>query len=1280
MPVTLKSAFNVLPACQISCGTNEICINAVNNESNLQITSKDSVIIKNVQLSENVSGTVIEAANIVTSSDLCHGITGLTNNQSIQMENIEFTESASTSRCNISYDTYDGQTVSNASQLKTNIQCNNEITIMVWNIQGLGDKLVNCDFLKYISKYDVIIFLETMKLDSYIPNTGDFTYKHFQRRYQHPRARKPSGGIGILIKSSLFYRGVVTIVSNSDFSVWLRIKEDNLNEIYLAGVYIPPLDSTSTISSFKNNNAFHVIQEEITHFSEKGQIAICGDFNARTGLSSDYIKDLNEGSYDILNIIPSISIPKNEFPITNRYSIDQKINKYGKELLALCKTSNLRIMNGYFADDKNTGVFTCYTAQGKSLIDYLICDFEFYNKLQTFETQTLNTYSDHCALTFKVELAMKGTNQNPNHNNRKQKLNSKYYRYVFNQDFAVGLLTTINEIKCTAQLEKFIESVIADKGVNDAVSNIYSFIEIAISENFSKKYLKAPSDRFPRNEWFDDECKYLKRLANDFPKSNDINIEENFEQFMSLKKSYKATIQRKKRQYQSSIRNKLDSLQSKNPQDYWKMWDKLNKNNTCSAKSNISLECFENYFASIQSPPHEASSKFDFQFLKHVQNILDDACYSEQTEIFMTDQPICTSEVQFALKSLKLGKAPGIDGISNEFYKLLSNHLIEPLTTLFNYIFEKGVYPDRWSEGIIQPLHKKGGHNEPDNYRKLTLMACMGKIFESIINKRLIFQSEATDNNDPYQFGFSKGFRTSDNVFILDTLISYHRSKRKALFVTFIDFSKAFDFVNRTFLYYKMFKKGYGGRLIKIIESMFAKSNARVRWHGELGNNIDSTYGVLQGGIVSPKLFNLYLSDMCQYLDQGCGVTINDITYTHLLYADDLVLISETANGMNTLLKNLEFYCRKWHLIINSQKTKVLIFSKPSQTRISDNFKFVIENDELEVVDSYKYLGHVLSNSKNVHNEMYEHLGTQAQKAMFALKEKYKSTVGYLPPKLSMKMFDTLIMSILEYNSEIWFPLKEVEILEKIQMVFLKNMLGVRSKTSNLAVLADTGRFPLKVRQQISAIRYLERIKSNNCPSILLKNCYDIQNQLFQKSVNCWLSRLHKVTDSLGINLNDNVNKIICTFYDKTHQKMLADINNSNLNPKLRTYKLFKSDIRLEPYLNFNLPKYLYCNIARLRLSSHNLNIELGRHKRPYVPAENRLCNKCDLNKVEDEFHCMMICKKWQQIRIKLITEAVKYIEGFLVLDPSEQFTQILKNKNVDMIVAIGKFLHEAIN
>ena len=91
-------------------------------------------------------------------------------------------------------------------------------------------------------------------------------------------------------------------------------------------------------------------------------------------------------------------------------------------------------------------------------------------------------------------------------------------------------------------------------------------------------------------------------------------------------------------------------------------------------------------------------------------------------------------------------------------------------------------------------------------------------------------------------------------------------------------------------LHHKLFKIGFGGKLVKMIVSKFTKANARVRWNGEFGEQIDSTHGVLQGGIISPKLFNLFLADMCQHLDMSRGVKMPDTQFAHLLYADDLVL------------------------------------------------------------------------------------------------------------------------------------------------------------------------------------------------------------------------------------------------------------------------------------------------------------------------------------------------------------------------------------------------------
>ena len=155
----------------------------------------------------------------------------------------------------------------------------------------------------------------------------------------------------MLIRNSLYSNGKVTVIKISNFTVWLKIKQSSNTDIFLAGVYIPPLDSSSTISSFQDNNAFHLIQEEISHFNKRGTVAICGDFNARTGKLQDFLLTPGNDIIDMPGSLPITPEFPNNFPRHNRYSDDSKCNRYGKELIVLCKSSGMQIMNGYFMEN-----------------------------------------------------------------------------------------------------------------------------------------------------------------------------------------------------------------------------------------------------------------------------------------------------------------------------------------------------------------------------------------------------------------------------------------------------------------------------------------------------------------------------------------------------------------------------------------------------------------------------------------------------------------------------------------------------------------------------------------------------------------------------------------------------------------------------------------------------------------------------------------------------------------------------------------------------------------
>ena len=130
------------------------------------------------------------------------------------------------------------------------------------------------------------------------------------------------------------------------------------------------------------------------------------------------------------------------------------------------------------------------------------------------------------------------------------------------------------------------------------------------------------------------------------------------------------------------------------------------------------------------------------------------------------NSPITIEDIQKAIRKLKCKKAAGIDGIPAEFYKLGCNELLPALALVFNTIIANGEYPSSWATGIIHPVHKKADHNVPDNYRKVTVMHCIGKLFESVLNNKLFFLNNECNDNDPFQAGFRSNSRTTDKIYL----------------------------------------------------------------------------------------------------------------------------------------------------------------------------------------------------------------------------------------------------------------------------------------------------------------------------------------------------------------------------------------------------------------------------------------------------------------------------------------------------------------------------------
>ena len=292
---------------------------------------------------------------------------------------------------------------------------------------------------------------------------------------------------------------------------------------------------------------------------------------------------------------------------------------------------------------------------------------------------------------------------------------------------------------------------------------------------------------------------------------------------------------------------------------------------------------------------------------------------------------VTLNELQTTVRSLKSGKSVYLDGISNEVIKFGFSVLDKSFLHLYNTVLKCKVFPDLWAESLIIPLHKKGDTHDVNNYRGIMISSCVGKLFLKIMTKRIDTFMITNKKWCINQFGFKEDHRTEDSLFILQTIFkSYVERQNSKLYIAFVDFSKFFDKINRQYLRYKLLKYGITGPIYEVIKSMFEKTSYRVSIGDHVSPSFEGNNGVKQGCVISPLLSNIFQNDMheifgtveCEPINLG-SIAINSISW-----ADDLIIMSRSKSGLQKCLDNLQMYCDKWGLELNTNKTKTMVFSK----------------------------------------------------------------------------------------------------------------------------------------------------------------------------------------------------------------------------------------------------------------------------------------------------------------------------------------------------------------
>lgn len=1125
------------------------------------------------------------------------------------------------------------------------------LTIGAWNIDGLFSRIDNVRTSKLnfdsvcnlLSSFDIFCLTET---HCEVSDKIDLDKYHIEQNHRPRSLKAPHafGGLAVGVRLALF-KGITFFKPTHSEFMWFKVCKNFFGmqqDIYICNVYISPAGSSY---SLRRDDIFALIEKDIAKYSKQGNCILMGDFNARTCTQPDFVvndtcKYLNTHSNYVIDAHIS------------RKNLDTKgIDIHGKLLLDLCKGSGLRILNGRKFGDL-CGNYTCYNHWGNpSTIDYMLCHTDLYNDVDYFKVHDLMPSSIHCMISCCIKT---GWYVYDDIFSNDDKLHDIPEQYFWSSKSTELWKWAMSQPDILSEINAFSESTLRaysepENTVDECMDSFYNlFKSIRNKAGIKKISAHRPKSGCKKKKWYDQDCKTLfhnlKSLARSI-KAQPRNITL-VHDYRRLQKKYKNLLNSKKHMFRASIFKRLDEMESNDPQAFWKIYEDLCDSKKSSNQTPISPKQWWNHFLSLMNRNISHKNK-NFEDL--INNCLTDF---DNNDVNTLDYDITCSEVIEAALHLKRGKAPGIDGIRNEMLKAGISILAPALTALFNVILTQGYFPSAWRLSTLTVLHKKGDKNIPKNYRGIAVSSNLCKLFCLILYNRL--NMFTNDNNiiPSNQIGFRKGSRTSDHILVLKTLIDKYiqRAGKSYLYICFIDFSAAFDTVWRNALLYKLTQIGIGGQFLKTICSMYSSVSFAVKCNDKLTDSFNTSVGVKQGCVLSPIFFNIFLSDLPEIFDAECDpVNLNNASLSCLMYADDLIILSESASGLQCALDKLNSYCNKWKLLVNIDKSNVMIFNKSGH--IINNYKFIYDNCEIKITNEYCYLGIIFVPSGSFTKAMCR-LKDKALKAYFKIRENLFCDSS----KCSFKLFHSLIHPILSYGCEVWAPyllakLNDSNFLpicdklpgETLHIKLCKAILGVHKRSTNNAVRGELGSFPLLISMLSLAVKYWWKL-NDRC--VKGDNSLVIQGLIDNRKLSCFswssgLKRVFELINKLEIWVKPNIitgarfNDLIVTRLQHVYSSLWINQIN-NFQTKLRSYRLFKKSFDMENYaIMYN--RSSRAALCKLRISSHSLMIEKGRHLA--LSPEDRICQYCNMNEVEDEFHFVMKCTLYQDLRSKMFSD-----------------------------------------
>ena len=414
-----------------------------------------------------------------------------------------------------------------------------------------------------------------------------------------------------------------------------------------------------------------------------------------------------------------------------------------------------------------------------------------------------------------------------------------------------------------------------------------------------------------------------------------------------------------------------------------------------------------------------------------------------QVEDIREEEEILLTEVEYAIKELKKGKAPGADNIKAEQIQAGGEATAKMLHKMCNVILRTKEWPNQWTESVLITIPKKANTKKCSEHRTISLISHASKVMLKIIQKRLTPRIEEVLSES--QAGFRSGRSTTEQITTVRILNEKARDSGNLIFHNFIDFRKAFDRVWHDALWHTMRKFNIGEGMTILIQKLYEKARSKVMIDEEYSEWFRTNVGVRQGCLLSPTLFNLFLERIMMDAMDGFdgGVSCAGRKIAELRFADDIDLMEASEEGIQELTRRVDNSSKKFGMEISAEKSKVMV----AGNKESIDGKIVnveVDGKKLEQVTNFTYLGSKLVNDGKSEKEIRIRIG-RATSALAKLENIWRSKNIKIKNKLLLMR--SIVSSTLLYACESWTMNKSDEKrLKAFETKSYRRLLGITWK------------------------------------------------------------------------------------------------------------------------------------------------------------------------------------------------------------------------------------------